>query len=64
MRKKNLLDFLLNHKKVKHCLQNCDKVHVIAAFFVIFATVIIWKMFSYTVPHYDFYHKLADKQQI
>jgi hypothetical protein len=64
MKKKTTIDFLFNHKKIKNHLNNYDKVHVIAGFFVFFALIIIWKMFSYTVIHYDFYHTLADNQQI
>ena len=64
MRKKSIFELIMTHRNVKTCMNNCDKVHVIAAFFVFFSLIIIWKMFSYTVSDYSFYNKLADKQQI
>lgn len=64
MKKRNIINILLNNKKVKQFLHNFDRVHIIAAFFVMFSIFIIWKMFSYTVPNYEFYKNLADNQQI
>ncbi|MCP4522596.1 MAG: penicillin-binding protein 2 [Candidatus Gracilibacteria bacterium] len=37
---------------------------MISLFFVFFFVIIVQKLFSYTVLNYDFYHGLADKQQI
>lgn len=39
-------------------------IHTVMFFFFFLFAVLIWKMFSYTVLNYDFYTKLADKQQI
>ncbi|MDD2871402.1 MAG: penicillin-binding protein 2 [Candidatus Gracilibacteria bacterium] len=64
MKKNNILEALLQNKKVRSFINKCSKIHIIAAFFVVFGLVIISKMFSYTVIHYDFYKALADKQQI
>ncbi len=64
MKKKGIFTRLLKDKKIKSFLNNCNKVHIIAAFFSVFALIIMWKMFTYTVMNYDFYRSLADKQQI
>jgi len=64
MRKKGLIDTIMNNKKVKTYLNHLNKIHFIAAFFVLFSLIIIWKMFTYTVVDYKFYKTLADKQQI
>ncbi len=64
MRQKNIFEQIFNHKKIRKYLNRCNRSHVIAGFFAVFALIIIWKMFSYTVVNYTFYKKLADKQQI
>ncbi len=38
--------------------------YFVIGFFLIFALIIIFKVFSYTVLDYDFYKELANKQQI
>lgn len=64
MKKKSYLKCIIDTKRIRNQLNSCNKVHVIALFFFLFAIVIIWKMFSYTVFNYSFYSELADKQQI
>jgi len=64
MRRESFLTVLLNNKKLRSFLKKCNKIHIIAIFFIIFWLSIIWKMFSYTVVNHDFYKELADKQQI
>jgi hypothetical protein len=64
MKKKNIINFSFENKKINNYFKNCNKGHIIAAFFAIFSLIIVWKMFSYTVINYTFYHTLADKQQI
>ncbi len=38
--------------------------YFVLGFFILFSFIIISKVFSYTVLNYDFYKKLADKQQL
>ena len=64
MKQQNLIKQILNNKKIKKIYKNFDRTYIIALFFIFFSLSIIWKMFSYTVINYDFYKKLADKQQI
>lgn len=64
MKKNKILKWLLNNKIVKKYLKNYDREHIITIFFLFFAFIIVLKMLSYTVIHYDFYQTLADKQQI
>ncbi len=64
MKKKNIINIILNHKQVKRLFKNFTKTYGIATFFVFISLIIIWKMFSYTVLDYKFYNQLADNQQI
>ena len=64
MKQKNLIEKIINNKKVKKIFKNFSRVHIIASFFILFSLFIVWKMFSYTVLDYSFYNNLADKQQI
>lgn len=48
----------------KFNLNNIKKIHFIVWFFLIFFSVIVMNLFSYTVFNYDFYQELADNQQI
>jgi cell division protein FtsI/penicillin-binding protein 2 len=64
MMKRSIFWHLLDNKRIKSYLKHYNKEHIIVAFFLIFSLIIIWKMFSYTVLSFDFYNKLADKQQI
>lgn len=43
---------------------NTDRVRLVFYVFVGFASIIIWMTFKYTVFEYDYYKKLADKQQM
>gem|GEM_PF-6968903 len=38
--------------------------YYLVALFIFAALIIIYSVFSYTVINYDFYKKLADKQQL
>ncbi len=64
MKRKNLIEKIINNKKILKFIKTFWKIEIIASFFIIFSFFIIWKMFSYTVINYSFYEKLADKQQI
>lgn len=64
MKKKNLIEKIINNKRIIKSIKKFTKIHFIASFFIIFSLFIVWKMFSYTVINHSFYQNLADKQQI
>ncbi len=43
---------------------NTDRVRLVFYIFVGFGVIIVWMAFKYTVFEYDYYRKLADKQQM
>ncbi len=50
--------------KITKFLKKIPRNHIIFLFFIIWAFIIMSKVFSYTIVNYDFYKSLADKQQI
>jgi cell division protein FtsI/penicillin-binding protein 2 len=59
------------YKKLNHLigilisrLSHIDRVRMVFVTFVIFALLIIWTTFKYTVLEYSYYKQLADKQQM
>lgn len=56
------LDHLINFLIAR--LSHIDRVRVIFFAFAIFALLIIWTTFKYTVLEYSYYKGLADKQQM
>ncbi|QFR39381.1 penicillin-binding protein 2 [Candidatus Gracilibacteria bacterium 28_42_T64] len=51
-------------QKAKKYFDGCNRIYVIAVFFVLFFLIIIYNLFAYTVLNYSFYNQLADRQQI
>mgnify|MGYP001942307595 CR=1 FL=1 len=51
-------------QKAKKYFDWCNRIYVIAVFFVLFFLIIIYNLFAYTVLNYSFYNQLADRQQI
>jgi cell division protein FtsI/penicillin-binding protein 2 len=51
-------------KKVKRFLKRLTREQIVFWFFILWALIIMSKVFSYTILNYDFYKELADKQQI
>ncbi|MDP2090565.1 MAG: penicillin-binding protein 2 [Candidatus Gracilibacteria bacterium] len=64
MKRQSILDNFINNRTIRSFINKCSKIHIIAAFFILCFLIIVFKMFSYTVFHFDFYKTLADKQQI
>jgi len=44
-------------------LENLDRVKIVFFLFILFAFIIIFYSFKYSVLEYDYYKTLADKQQ-
>ncbi len=60
----NLVYNLKRSKFVNNLMDKWQDIHTIMLFFIICFSVVLWKLFSYTVFDYKFYTQLADKQQI
>lgn len=53
----------INFDKYLQIFDKYPREYFVFIFFFIFATIIILKVFDYTVSRYDFYKNLADRQQ-
>jgi len=51
-------------KKIRKFFKKLSREQIIFTFFILWGLIIMFKVFSYTILNYEFYKKLADKQQI
>ncbi len=51
-------------KRIKKFFRKTPREYIIFGFFIFWALIIIFKVFSYTIINYHYYKKLANKQQI
>ncbi|PZM83270.1 hypothetical protein DLH72_03810 [Candidatus Gracilibacteria bacterium] len=60
----NLLTKIKKTRVFHNISEKWQDIHTIMLFFIFCFSLILWKLFSYTIFDYEFYNGLADKQQI
>lgn len=60
----NLLTKIKKTRVFHNISEKWQDIHTIMLFFIFCFSLILWKLFSYTIFDYEFYNWLADKQQI